>query len=84
MWHEYVLIVLTCVISGCRPAELIAKHIDAELRLGNKGQTDDELEQGLDKALVLFRYISVSCLALQCLRVYSLGALVTHIQATYT
>ncbi|KAK9823559.1 hypothetical protein WJX72_003747 [[Myrmecia] bisecta] len=41
-----------------KPAELIAKFIDAELKAGNKGQTDDELEVRLDKALILFRYIS--------------------------
>ncbi|KAJ3176145.1 Cullin-4B [Geranomyces variabilis] len=39
-----------------RPAELIAKFVDAQLKAG-KGVTDDELERGLDKALVLFRYI---------------------------
>ena len=44
----------------CRPAELIAKYVDVELRAGNKGQTDEELETTLDKALMLFRYISVS------------------------
>ena len=43
-----------------KPAELIAKFIDAKLRAGNKGQTDEELEATLDKALMLFRYISVS------------------------
>ena len=46
-----------------RPAELIAKYVDVELRAGNKGQTDEELETTLDKALMLFRYISVSGLA---------------------
>ncbi|KAJ3158381.1 Cullin-4 [Geranomyces michiganensis] len=39
-----------------RPAELIAKWVDSQLKAG-KGVTDDELEKGLDKALVLFRYI---------------------------
>ena len=34
--------------------------MDVELRAGNKGQTDEELETTLDKALMLFRYISVS------------------------
>ena len=42
-----------------RPAELIAKFIDSELRAGKKGQTEEELETTLDKALILFRYISV-------------------------
>ena len=53
--------------SGCdvrRPAELIAKYVDVELRAGSKGQTDEELETTLDKALMLFRYISVSNLCL--------------------
>ena len=45
-----------------RPAELIAKYVDVELRAGNKGQTEEELETTLDKALMLFRYISVSLL----------------------
>ncbi len=45
---------------ACRPAELIAKYVDVELRAGSKGQTDEELETTLDKALMLFRYISVS------------------------
>ncbi|KAK9826788.1 hypothetical protein WJX81_000888 [Elliptochloris bilobata] len=41
-----------------RPAELVAKFIDAELRSGGKGgKSDDELEATLDKALMLFRYI---------------------------
>ena len=47
---------LSCVD---RPAELIAKFLDAELRAGNKGQTEEELELLLDRALILFRYISV-------------------------
>ena len=42
-----------------RPAELIAKFVDGELRPGNKGQTDEELETRMDQALILFRYISV-------------------------
>ncbi|DBA80768.1 hypothetical protein WJX77_001890 [Trebouxia sp. C0004] len=41
-----------------KPAELIAKYVDVELRAGSKGQTDEELETTLDKALMLFRYIS--------------------------
>jgi cullin-4 len=43
-----------------RPAELIAKYIDALLRAGNKGASDEELEATLDKVLVLFRFIQVS------------------------
>lgn len=42
-----------------RPAELIAKYIDALLRAGNKGASDEELEATLDKVLVLFRFIQV-------------------------
>ena len=41
-----------------RPAELIAKFIDARLKTGNKGQTEEELEQVLDKVLTLFRYVA--------------------------
>ena len=40
-----------------RPAELIAKFIDAKLRAGNKSASDEELEATLDKTLGLFRYI---------------------------
>ena len=38
-----------------KPAELIAKFIDSKLRSGNKEQTEEELEQLLDKVMVLFR-----------------------------
>lgn len=41
-----------------KPAELIAKFIDGELRAGKKGQTEEQLETTLDKTLILFRYIS--------------------------
>ena len=40
-----------------RPAELIAKFIDARLRAGRKSTEDAETESALDAALVLFRYI---------------------------
>ena len=40
-----------------RPAELIAKFIDAKLRAGGKSTDDSETESALDAALVLFRYI---------------------------
>lgn len=43
-----------------KPAELIAKFLDHELRSGSKGQTEEDLDANLDKALLLFRYISVS------------------------
>ncbi|EST08365.1 Cullin, N-terminal [Kalmanozyma brasiliensis GHG001] len=39
-----------------KPAELIAKFLDAKLRSGNKTMTDQELEHNLDEALILFRY----------------------------
>ena len=42
-----------------RPAELIAKFIDAKLRPGNKGTSEEELEAILDRVLTLFRYIQV-------------------------
>lgn len=40
-----------------RPAELIAKFIDAKLRAGNKSIDDEEMEGTLDAVLTLFRYI---------------------------
>jgi cullin-4 len=40
-----------------KPAELLARHLDAQLRAGNKGSGDDELEGSLNKAMTLFRYI---------------------------
>ena len=40
-----------------RPAELIAKFIDAKLRSGNKSGDDEETESTLDAVLTLFRYI---------------------------
>ncbi|KAG8192285.1 hypothetical protein JTE90_002110 [Oedothorax gibbosus] len=40
-----------------KPAELIAKYLDVKLRAGNKEATEEELEQMLDKIMVLFRYI---------------------------
>ncbi|KAI8820589.1 ubiquitin-protein ligase, cullin 4 [Fimicolochytrium jonesii] len=39
-----------------RPAELVAKWIDAKLKT-SKGVTDEDLEAQLDKSLLLFRYI---------------------------
>lgn len=57
-----------------RPAELIAKFMDHELRAGRKGQTDEQLEATLDQALILFRFISVRVSAPMCrLRAQSLG-----------
>ncbi|KJE89856.1 Cullin 4 [Capsaspora owczarzaki ATCC 30864] len=40
-----------------KPAELIAKFIDAKLRAGNKEATEEELETVLDRLMILFRYI---------------------------
>jgi cullin-4 len=39
-----------------KPAELIAKFLDARLRSGNKTMSDQELEHVLNEALILFRY----------------------------
>lgn len=41
-----------------KPAELIAKHVDSLLRSGNKGQTEEELERSMDRALMLFKFIN--------------------------
>lgn len=40
-----------------KPAELIAKYVDMKLRSGNKEATEEELENILDKIMVLFRFI---------------------------
>ncbi|CAF1451196.1 unnamed protein product [Adineta steineri] len=40
-----------------KPAELIAKAVDARLRSGNKEASEEELEKILDKLLILFRFI---------------------------
>ena len=42
-----------------RPAELLAKHIDARMRGGgsSKGLGEDELEAEFDQVIVLFRYV---------------------------
>ena len=47
-----------------RPAELVAHFIDGKLRSGNKGTSEEELEEVLDKTMTLFRYIDgkVRCL----------------------
>eukprot|EP00210_Caulerpa_lentillifera_P001604 g1542.t1 len=40
-----------------KPAELTAKFIDSKLRIGAKGQTEEDLELILDKILTIFRFI---------------------------
>jgi cullin-4 len=40
-----------------RAAELVARFIDSKLRSGNKGASEEELEDVLDKTMTLFRYI---------------------------
>jgi len=40
-----------------KPAELIAKAVDAKLRAGNKEASEEELEKILDRLLILFRFI---------------------------
>lgn len=40
-----------------KPAELIAKYVDIQLRSGNKEWSDEELDKLLDRVMVLFRYI---------------------------
>lgn len=40
-----------------KPAELIAKYVDAQLKSGNKEWSDEEMDKLLDKVMVLFRYI---------------------------
>eukprot|EP01104_Vermistella_antarctica_P009983 TRINITY_DN2631_c0_g1_i2.p1 TRINITY_DN2631_c0_g1~~TRINITY_DN2631_c0_g1_i2.p1 ORF type:complete len:553 (+),score=165.07 TRINITY_DN2631_c0_g1_i2:809-2467(+) len=39
------------------PAEYIAKFIDNKMRSGNKGTSEEELEQVLDRVLTLFRFV---------------------------
>ena len=39
-----------------KPAEMIAKYIDAKMRAGNKAMSDDELEKTFRNVLILFRY----------------------------
>mmetsp|Transcript_45216 Transcript_45216/g.98348 ORF Transcript_45216/g.98348 Transcript_45216/m.98348 type:complete len:737 (+) Transcript_45216:130-2340(+) len=40
-----------------RPAELVAAFLDSKLRVGNKGSSEEELEEILDKTMTIFRYI---------------------------
>lgn len=39
-----------------KPAEMLAKFIDAKMRMGNKASTDAELEGIFDDVLFLFRF----------------------------
>ncbi|XP_072675387.1 cullin-4B-like isoform X4 [Canis lupus baileyi] len=41
-----------------KPAQLLAKYVDSKLRAGNKEATDEELEELLDKVIILFRFIN--------------------------
>ncbi|GAO52034.1 hypothetical protein G7K_6122-t1 [Saitoella complicata NRRL Y-17804] len=41
-----------------KPAEMIAKHVDALLRSGNRAMSENDLESEMEKALLLFRFIS--------------------------
>ncbi|CAI4228659.1 unnamed protein product [Auanema sp. JU1783] len=40
-----------------KPAELVAKFMDAKMRSANKEASDEELDQLMDKAITLFRFI---------------------------
>ncbi|KAF7731994.1 hypothetical protein EC973_007099 [Apophysomyces ossiformis] len=40
-----------------RPAELVAKFIDSKLRASSKKTGDEDVEQVLDRVLVIFRYL---------------------------
>lgn len=40
-----------------KPAEMIAKFMDIKLRVGNKGMSEDEVEQVMDQVLELFSFI---------------------------
>ncbi|XP_049729460.1 cullin-4B-like [Elephas maximus indicus] len=40
-----------------KPAELLAKYVDSKLCSGNKETTDEELEELLDKIVVILRFI---------------------------
>lgn len=41
-----------------RPAELIAKYVDQKLKQGNKNASEEELEEDLDRAMELFKFIN--------------------------
>ena len=42
---------------GTRPAELIARYMDAKLRTGNKGSSEEEVERDLQRVMALFRAV---------------------------
>jgi len=41
-----------------KPAELIAKFLDVKLRAGTKGETEEEIEDLMDRVLDIFRFVS--------------------------
>ena len=41
---------------------LLAKYVDSQLKSGNKEWTDEELDNLLDRVMVLFRYIHGGCI----------------------
>eukprot|EP00005_Dracoamoeba_jomungandri_P002557 CAMPEP_0174254846 /NCGR_PEP_ID=MMETSP0439-20130205/4193_1 /TAXON_ID=0 /ORGANISM="Stereomyxa ramosa, Strain Chinc5" /LENGTH=744 /DNA_ID=CAMNT_0015336711 /DNA_START=181 /DNA_END=2415 /DNA_ORIENTATION=- len=45
-------------IRHTRSAELLAKFVDSKLRSGNKGMSEDALENLLDQVMTLFRFIN--------------------------
>lgn len=51
-----------------KPAELVAKFVDNKLRTGTKGTTDEELENLLDKVMVIFRFVFHNYCPLSMLR----------------
>lgn len=48
-----------------KPAEMLAKYIDAKMRGGNKGSSEAEVEAVLNRVLALFRYTSGQALTSQ-------------------
>jgi cullin-4 len=57
-----------------KPAELIAKYIDAMLKTGNKGTTEEDVELKLERLLVLFRYVNGKDVFVRCYFPFSLEA----------
>lgn len=44
-------------LNSNRPAEMIAKFVDAKLRTGNKESSEEEFDSLLDKVMLMFRFI---------------------------